>query len=97
MSPIMSVTFSYTGQLAAAAGTADESVEIPETGKLRPVLDQLAEKHGEEYAELIFDREGKIRPTLLVVLDGIQSGGDKESMTIDGVDSVMLMTPIAGG
>jgi len=93
----MNVTFSYTGQLAAAAGTADETVEIPDDTALRPVLDQLAAKHGEKYAELIFDGDGKIRSTLLVVLDGEQATGDKETKNIEGVSTVMLMTPIAGG
>ena len=93
----MDLTFSYTGQLAAAAGTADETVEVSEGATLRPILDQLAAKHGESYADLIFDDAGKIRSTLLVVLDGEQAIGDKETLAIDGAGTIMLMTPIAGG
>ena len=93
----MTLTFSYTGQLAAAAGTADETVEAADDAVLGPVLNELADRHGSGYRDLILDAEGRVRPTLLVVLDGVQASGEKETLVLAGVSNVMLMTPIAGG
>lgn len=92
------VTFSYTGQLASAAGVTDETLDLPgdELG-LRPALDVLGERHGDGWSELVFDDGGRIRATLLVVIDGVQAGGEKEGLSLEGAGNVMLMTPIAGG
>ena len=53
--------------------------------------------HGAGYRDLILDAADRVRPTLLVVLDGVQASGEKETLPLDGVSDVMLMTPIAGG
>ena len=92
------VNFSYTGQLANAAGVTDETLDLSEDQPgLRPALDVLAERHGDGWRELVFDDGGRIRSTLLVVIDGVQAGGDKEALSLEGAGAVMLMTPIAGG
>lgn len=92
------VTFSYTGQLANAAGESEVVLDLPdEQSDLRPVLDLLAARHGESWRELVLDAEGRIRSTLLVVIDGVQAAGDKQSLSLTGAGNVMLMTPIAGG
>ncbi len=91
------VTFCYTGQLANAAGTPEVALDLPDGAVLRAGLDVLSSRHGSKWSELIFDDAGQIRSTLLVVLDGVQATGDKDSLALDGVVTVMLMTPIAGG
>ena len=45
----------------------------------------------------ILDAEGKLRPSLLVVLDGEQAEGDLANLDLSTAKTVMLMTPIAGG
>ncbi|MCB1234622.1 MAG: MoaD/ThiS family protein [Verrucomicrobiae bacterium] len=91
------LVFTYTGQLAAAAGAAEEAIEVAPGATLRSALDFLAARHGEAYARHLFHSDGRMRSTLLVVFDGEQAAGDKESLMLDGVGTVMLMTPIAGG
>lgn len=91
------VTFSYTGQLANAAGTSEEVVDLSVGSTVRAAFDQLAARHDGKWTELVFDDAGRIRSTLLIVLDGVQAAGDKDTISLDGVTSVMLMTPIAGG
>lgn len=95
--PMSQVTFSYTGQLANAAGASEEVVDLSVGSTVRAALDQLAARHDGKWTELVFDDAGRIRSTLLIVLDGVQAAGDKETISLDGVTSVMLMTPIAGG
>lgn len=93
----MKLMVDYTGQLASVAGVSEESVELGEGETLGSVVKRLAGIHGEKFAELVFGGEGRIRSTLLVVLDGEQAVGDKESLDLSGVRVLMLMTPIAGG
>jgi hypothetical protein len=46
----------------------------------------------------VIDREtGKLHRTLMVVFEGEQADGDLDSLSLDDVENVMLMTPIAGG
>ncbi len=93
----MQITVQYTGQLANLAGAAQETLQVEEGTRLKPVVDRLAERHGPAYADLVLDSDGALRPSLLVVLDGEQAEGDKAQLTLDGVQTLMLMTPIAGG
>lgn len=97
MVPMPQVTFSYTGQLAGAAGTPDETLALDDGASVGAALEVLASRYPARWRELVFEPSGKVRSTLLVVLDGVQAPGDKASIILDGVGSVMLMTPIAGG
>ncbi len=91
------VTFSYTGQLAQAAGTPEETLDLADGASVRSALEELALRYDSSWRELVFDQNGGLRSTLLVVLDGVQVTGDKGAIILDDAKSVMLMTPIAGG
>ncbi len=93
----MNITIQYTGQLATLTGTAEESLDISAGTTLAELIARLAAHHGSGFAELLQNREGKPRPSLLVILDGEQALGKLETLCLDGVKVLMLMTPIAGG
>ena len=94
----MEVTFQYTGQLANVVGASEETVELGDDARLKPAIDQLAQRHGEGYTKLVLDENGDVRPSLLVVLDGEQADAEnKGQIDISKAKTVMLMTPIAGG
>lgn len=93
----MELTFSYTGQLASLAGISEENVSPDGGGNLGTVVRTIAEKHGPSFSDLILDDEGKLRRTLLVIADGEQVDGDRESFQLDSTRNIVLMTPIAGG
>jgi hypothetical protein len=97
MGPMAEVNFQYTGQLAAAAGATEETRDVEPGTALSPALEALVAGHGEGFGSLIFQTDGRLRTTLLVVFDGVQMTGARETLLLDGVGSVMLMTPIAGG
>lgn len=97
MEPMPQVTFSYTGQLAQAAGTPEETLDLADGASVRSALEELALRYDSSWRELVFDQNGGLRSTLLVVLDGVQVTGDKGAIILDDAKSVMLMTPIAGG
>ena len=93
----MDVTFSYTGQLANLAGVSEESISPDAGTELISVVRGIAEKHGSAFSDLILTEEGDFRRTLLVIVDGEQLDGDRESFPLEAAKNVVLMTPIAGG
>ena len=94
----MKIQFSYTGQLASAAGAVEETVELADDASVLVALRNRIEKHGGKFAELLADDSGEPRSTLLVALNDEQVAGDAyESTALAEGNSLMLMTPIAGG
>lgn len=92
------VLFIYTGQLAAAVGLSEEVIDLAAEATLLGAIVGLAEAHGPRFRELVLSPSGTVlKATLLVALDGVQVTGDRESQTLAGARTVMLMTPIAGG
>ena len=94
----MKIEFCYTGQLASAAGAVEESVELADGATVLVALKERIDAHGGKFAELLADDSGAPRSTLLVALNDEQVAGDAYDSTVlaEG-NSLMLMTPIAGG
>jgi len=93
----MEITIQYTGQLAGITGAGEEAIEVDDGTSVASLVNLLCSRHGEKYADLLVNGSGELRPSTLVILDGVQSEGDRAAQTLDGVKTVMLMTPIAGG
>ncbi len=93
----MKLCIEYTGQLAAVVGASEEEVDVVEGDSVADVLKDCLGLYGEKFGQLVFDEEGHIRSTLLVILDGEQATGDKGNLSLEGVKVLLLMTPIAGG
>lgn len=94
----MKIQFCYTGQLSSAAGAVEESIELTDGASVLAALRDRIEQHGGKFAELVADESGAPRSTLLVALNDEQVAGDAYDSTVlaEG-NSLMLMTPIAGG
>ncbi|MDF1813939.1 MAG: MoaD/ThiS family protein [Verrucomicrobiales bacterium] len=93
----MEITIQYTGQLAGITGTSEESFGCSGEQSLLDLVKTLAAKHGPEYKELVLTEQSRIRPSLLVIINGEQAEGPFESLKLQESQTVMLMTPIAGG
>ncbi len=93
----MNIAFSYTGQLANLAGVSEELVLTEAGNNLATAVREIAARHGSAFSDLILDESGKLRRTLLVIIDGEQLAGDRELFVLDGAKNIVLMTPIAGG
>jgi len=93
----MEVTFSYTGQLANLSGISEESVSLDSGSTLGAVVQNIADRHGRSFSDLILDEAGNFRRALLVIADGEQLDGERERFCLEGVNNIVLMTPIAGG
>jgi len=93
----MKVTFAYTGQLAGAAGVAEEEIALEDGITLAAALAQLTAKYGGKFAELLVDESGAPRSTLLVAMNDEQVCGEYSEILLSDGANLMLMTPIAGG
>lgn len=94
----MRVTLRYTGQLAGAAGVVEEEVEHAEGAPLVEAVKKVAgDGRDALFAKLVLNGEGGFQPTVLVVVDGEQVGGNKDAFCPKDGAAVTLMTPIAGG
>ena len=94
----MQVTLKYTGQLAGAAGTSEESVECQDGEPLLRAVQKLAgDGRDQLYRQLVLNGEGCFQPTVLMVVEGEQLSGSKDSYIPKAGEAITLMTPIAGG
>ena len=92
-----SITVQYTGQLANLVGTSEENIDIEEGIDLLELVQQLSSRHGEACSDFLLAKEDELQPSLLVIFDGEQIAGDLETASLAEVQTVMFMTPIAGG
>jgi molybdopterin converting factor small subunit len=96
----MEVTVHFTGQLAQATGRKAQTWEGPPEATVGDLISSLA-GHGaaadRSVAELLLDPQGQPRASLLVVIDGEQAAPGWPGLSVSGVRTVTLMTPIAGG
>jgi molybdopterin converting factor small subunit len=96
----MEVTVHFTGQLAQAAGRKTQTWEGPPEATVGDLISALAGQGAagdRSVAELLLDAQGQPRASLLVVIDGEQAAPGWTGLSVSGVRTVTLMTPIAGG
>ena len=92
----MKINIKYFGQLREYAGVESEKTAVPEDGSLNTCLKELAGRYEERFANIIFDDEGSIRPSLMIVVNG--SPADKGNPpALAGGDEITLLAAIAGG
>lgn len=91
------ITIQYTGQLANLFGTSEEQVQIDEGSVLIDLVRLIAGKHDQGGAEFLLSENEQIPTSLLVIFDGEQMEGEVKDLPLSEVNTVMFMTPIAGG
>lgn len=92
----MKVTLSYFGQLRQKAGVESDQLESAEGATLDELLAGRAQQYGEEFGKIVLDESGRLRASVIALLNG--AGVDRTAPTTlaDG-DEVTLIPPIAGG
>ncbi len=92
----MQVTFKYSAQVRQAAGVEFDRLSLSEGADLLAALGALADRRGEDFRALVVDRDGAIRPSLLVVVNGqVVPRGERCSLA-DG-DQVSIISAMGGG
>lgn len=94
----MKLRVQYTAQLRAAVGRPEEEVELPEGSNLATLLAHLAERLTDGAASHLLASGGRLRPSLLVVVNDTAASAEEAAATVlQPGDVVLLMPPIAGG
>ena len=89
------VTLRLYGALRQVAGSRD--VELPCPGvTVKEALQQFAEKHVPRAAEMLFDRQGNVWSSLIVLLNEEPAEYGPQTPVKAG-DVVTVLMPLAGG
>jgi molybdopterin converting factor small subunit len=92
----MRITFRYTSQLATAAGTSEEAINIANGTVLVEMLRNLSEQHGPEFSKFVVNDDGHPVPTLVVAVNGTQVDL-RDDVSLEDESEVILITPMSGG
>jgi molybdopterin converting factor small subunit len=92
----MRITFRYTSQLATAAGTSEEAIDIANGTVLVEMLRNLSEQHGPEFSKFVVNDDGHPVPTLVVAVNGTQVDL-RDDVSLEDESEVILITPMSGG
>ena len=85
-----SVTVHYWASAKAAAGVAEEVVELPADATLAELTDAVRQRHGADLDRVI--------AVCSVLVDGVQAGtAQPESVTLPDGATVEFLPPFAGG
>jgi MoaD family protein len=92
----MKVTITYFGQLRHVVGVESEAGEYADALPLTTVLAGLADRYGEAFRTIVFDDQGGLRASLMVLVNGVAVAKGMAPALRDG-DVVTLLPAIAGG
>jgi molybdopterin converting factor small subunit len=92
----MQVQFTYLAQIRTAAGAESEQVELADGTTLDAALAQLGAAHGDAFGALTLDESGRVRPSLVALVNDVPVDRDGPCELADG-DQVVLLSPVAGG
>ena len=92
----MKITLRYTSQLATAAGTSEEGIDIADGGGLVELLRNLSKQHGPEFSKFVVNDDGNPVATLVVAVNGTQVDL-REEVSLEAGSEGILITPMSGG
>lgn len=92
----MKVRVLYTTQLKMALGLAGEDVILNDGGTLAQLVEQLSQRHGARFRNLMMDGQGKLLPSILLCL-GNEQAIDGTSLRLSDGDEVTILSAISGG
>lgn len=94
----MIVRVEYTGQVRTAAGRDAIEVQVADDTTLGGLLESLAETGPPGLRPHLLANDGRVQPTLVVVVDGRAVAGQaRETTPLHHGAAVVLLPPVAGG
>ena len=88
----MKIRFSYFAQIRQKAGTESETVEVADGATALEAVKLI--EHGVEFAGLLFNESGALRPVILFVINDVPAAPDQ---VLNDGDQVQVFSPVAGG
>jgi molybdopterin converting factor small subunit len=92
----MKIRLEYVAQMKDAAGLSSEVLEVPAATSVLELLQTVAKSRGERLSGLLLTATGGLRPSALVFVGDEQFDAAEPRPLRDG-DTVMVMSPLAGG
>jgi molybdopterin converting factor small subunit len=92
----MKIALRYTSQLAAAAGTSEEGIEVADGLGLVELLRNISQQHGPEFSKFVLNDDGNPVPTLVVAVNDTQVDL-RDDISLEDESEVILITPMSGG
>lgn len=92
----MKVSLKYFAQVREAAGVEAEELVIAAGTTLIALLRHAATLHGEAFRSLVLTAEGQVRPSLIVLRNGVPTRHAPEGSLSAG-DEVSIFSPVSGG
>jgi molybdopterin converting factor small subunit len=87
----------YHNILQRGAGTACETVELPDGASLAEALRHLADQHGAPLREMLLGSDGNIASYLVIFRNGQLIGQQQHQLPLANDDELMLFLAISGG
>lgn len=92
----MNVTLKYFAQVRKAAGVESETLDLPDGTGLAAALAEAAARHGDDMKTLVLDDAGAVRPSILVLADGVPLARGAACELKDGCE-ISVLSAVAGG
>ncbi len=97
----VNVSVQFLGLLRNTVGRSEEEILIQQGASLEDVLRILGEKHGEQFTNVVFRSDGRLRALTQVVVDGNDiRDGEGLKTKLKGGDKISVIVgiyPISGG
>ncbi len=94
----MKVTVKFFTTLREIVGKPQEQIEMSDATTVNELLQQLGEKHGENFTRYLYDEKGTVRGHLSILING------KSTTTQQGLktklrenDILAILPPVGGG
>jgi molybdopterin converting factor small subunit len=90
------ITFKYYAQVRQAAGVESEQDVLAEGADMAAALEAAARRHGPAFRKLVLDEFGVVRPSMLVMVNGVPAPRGGQRQLRDG-DEITLLSAVSGG
>jgi len=92
----MKVTFRFHAQVRQATGVESEEVVLADGTDMATALAGAARRHGPDFRKLVLDEFGVVRPSMLVLVNGVPAPRGGQRVLADG-DEITLLSAVSGG
>lgn len=92
----ITITVEYFGQLQRLTGERVETLEIAPNTTIPGLLNELAARYGERFRDFLFTPEGRLRPSIPIIMDDYQLREEQYGALHDGA-RLLILSPVAGG
>jgi len=92
----MNISMQFFAQIRRATGTESDQLELDSGADTLALLKTAAHRYGPDFSALVVDENGSLRPSVILLVNGLPAPRDGSHILQDG-DQVSLLSAVAGG